>query len=216
MARIRPMRVWPGSPCSPRRDVRRIGRQFRAVLGARDERRALPVRSADARVEHARVPLSSGPTLVWHAYLSRHSARPALRLSGLGPLGPGERAPLQPRQGRAGSLRARDRPRRSVATRRCSPTSPARAGERTDRSHRQRALRAARRGRSAARAVRRGGADRRPRTPWRDTVIYELHVKGFTALNPAHPGAPARHVSSVSRPRLRSSTSRRLASRRSS
>ena len=29
--------------------------------------------------------------------------------------------------------------------------------------------------------------DRRPRTPWPQTVVYELHVKGFTAL---HPGVP--------------------------
>ena len=33
--------------------------------------------------------------------------------------------------------------------------------------------------------------DRAPRTPWRDTLIYELHVKGFTALNNAIP-APVR------------------------
>jgi len=29
--------------------------------------------------------------------------------------------------------------------------------------------------------------DRRPRIPWHQTVIYEAHVKGFTALNPAVP-----------------------------
>jgi isoamylase len=29
------------------------------------------------------------------------------------------------------------------------------------------------------------GDDRPPSTPWRDTVIYELHVKGFTRLHPA-------------------------------
>ncbi|MFE3070082.1 glycogen debranching protein GlgX [Streptomyces sp. NPDC059247] len=29
--------------------------------------------------------------------------------------------------------------------------------------------------------------DRRPKTPWQDSVIYELHVKGFTRL---HPGVP--------------------------
>jgi isoamylase len=28
------------------------------------------------------------------------------------------------------------------------------------------------------------GEDRRPRTPWRDTIIYELHVKGFTKRHP--------------------------------
>jgi glycogen operon protein len=30
-------------------------------------------------------------------------------------------------------------------------------------------------------------SDRRPSTPWEDTVIYELHVKGFSALNPSVP-----------------------------
>ena len=31
------------------------------------------------------------------------------------------------------------------------------------------------------------GDDRPPRTPWKDTVIYELHVKGFTQLHPEVP-----------------------------
>jgi isoamylase len=31
------------------------------------------------------------------------------------------------------------------------------------------------------------GDDRRPRIPWSDTVVYELHVKGFTARHPAIP-----------------------------
>jgi isoamylase len=31
------------------------------------------------------------------------------------------------------------------------------------------------------------GDDRAPRTPWADTVIYELHVKGFTKLHPEVP-----------------------------
>ncbi len=31
------------------------------------------------------------------------------------------------------------------------------------------------------------GADRPPGIPWRDTLIYELHVKGFTKLHPAVP-----------------------------
>ncbi|MET7753817.1 glycogen debranching protein GlgX [Streptomyces sp. NPDC005389] len=30
--------------------------------------------------------------------------------------------------------------------------------------------------------------DRRPKTPWQDSVIYELHVKGFTRLHPGIPG----------------------------
>ena len=31
------------------------------------------------------------------------------------------------------------------------------------------------------------GADRPPRTPWHETVIYEVHVKGFTARHPEVP-----------------------------
>jgi glycogen operon protein len=31
------------------------------------------------------------------------------------------------------------------------------------------------------------GDDRAPRTPWKDSVIYELHVKGFTQLHPDVP-----------------------------
>ncbi len=31
------------------------------------------------------------------------------------------------------------------------------------------------------------GDDRPPRTPWHKTLIYELHVKGFTQLNPDVP-----------------------------
>src|SRR5207253_7660077 len=29
---------------------------------------------------------------------------------------------------------------------------------------------------------------RPPHTPWHDTVVYEVHVKGFTALHPSIPG----------------------------
>jgi isoamylase len=34
------------------------------------------------------------------------------------------------------------------------------------------------------------GDDRHPRTPWHDTVIYEMHVRGFTRL---HPEVPPRY-----------------------
>ena len=38
------------------------------------------------------------------------------------------------------------------------------------------------------------GDDRPPRTPWHETVIYELHVNGFTQLHPDVAAAPARHL----------------------
>src|SRR5678815_5593712 len=31
------------------------------------------------------------------------------------------------------------------------------------------------------------GTDRPPRTPWHDTVIYEMHVRGFSKLHPLVP-----------------------------
>jgi isoamylase len=34
------------------------------------------------------------------------------------------------------------------------------------------------------------GDDRNPRTPWHDTIIYEMHVRGFTKL---HPQVPPQH-----------------------
>jgi len=33
------------------------------------------------------------------------------------------------------------------------------------------------------------GSDRSPATPWRDTLIYELHTKGFTQLHSDVPEA---------------------------
>ena len=55
----------------------------------------------------------------------------------------------------------------------------------TARHDRPTARRCAARRRASIRAFT-WGDDRAPRTPWHETVIYELHVKGFTALNAAH------------------------------
>ena len=38
------------------------------------------------------------------------------------------------------------------------------------------------------------GDDRPPRTPWHKTLIYELHVKGFTQLQPGRAREAARHL----------------------
>ena len=51
--------------------------------------------------------------------------------------------------------------------------------------------------------------DDRPasKTPWHRTVIYEVHVKGFTARHPDVPRAAARHLRRPGRRRPPSSTS---------
>ena len=41
------------------------------------------------------------------------------------------------------------------------------------------------------------GDDRPPRTPWHKTVIYEMHVKGFSQAAPGTPGGAARHLRSA-------------------
>ncbi len=54
------------------------------------------------------------------------------------------------------------------------------------------------------------GNDARPNTPWRQTVIYEVHVKGFTAAPPGRARAAARHLRRRSATRRRSSTCKSL------
>lgn len=47
------------------------------------------------------------------------------------------------------------------------------------------------------------GDDRPPKTPWHDTIIYELHVKGFTKLHPAvPPGLRGTYAGLVSPPAI--------------
>ena len=41
------------------------------------------------------------------------------------------------------------------------------------------------------------GNDRAPRVPWHDTVIYELHVRGFTMRHPGCAARAARHLCRV-------------------
>ena len=53
------------------------------------------------------------------------------------------------------------------------------------------------------------GNDRPPRTPWHETLIYELHAKGFTQLNRSIPERCAAPTS-ASPPSRRSAISRSL------
>jgi isoamylase len=52
------------------------------------------------------------------------------------------------------------------------------------------------------------GDDRRPRTPWHETLIYELHVKGFTQLHPHVPDSlKGTYLGLASEPAIRHLTS---------
>ena len=59
------------------------------------------------------------------------------------------------------------------------------------------------------------GDDRPPRTPWHATVIYEMHVKGFSKLQPAAARAAARHLRSADHRSGARAPARGSASRRS-
>ena len=89
---------------SPRRELGRRGRQFLAVLGERREGRAVHLRRVGTpRAAAHRAARADGQHL---ARLSaRGPARAAVRLSGPRPLRSAQRAPLQPPQAAAGSLR---------------------------------------------------------------------------------------------------------------
>src|SRR6056297_2702012 len=46
------------------------------------------------------------------------------------------------------------------------------------------------------------GEDRRPRVPWEETVIYEMHVRGFSKLHPHGPASQRGTFAALSRPEL--------------
>ena len=187
-----------------RRDLGRRRRQLRALLRARDQRRALPVRlgrRGDGVADHSaaradRHGLARLP--------ARRAAGPALRLP-------------RPRPVRRRSTGHRFNPHKL-----CSIPTPRRSAARLRwddalfgythrRSRRRPVARRARQRRRTRRSPRSstrrspGATTAPPRTPWHETVIYELHVKGFTKLHPGRAGDAARHLrrAGLARPAIR-------------
>ncbi len=181
-----------GSTVPAGRDLGWPGRELRPVLGARHHGRAVPVRLARRR---ARV-------------VPRAHAGADRSWSG---------TPTCPTCSRASSTAiastGRTSPRPGIAstrTRSCSTRTPRRSRAPSAGATRCSAIRSATRARTSAVDERDNahlaplaavidpaftwGDDRRPRTPWHQTVIYELHVKGFTQLHPGRARAPARHL----------------------
>ena len=145
----------------------------------------MPVRLAEDAEETERITLAEQTDMVWHCYLP--DVRPG-QLYGYrvhGPYEPAEGPPLQPEQGAARPVRQGDRPRRRSGPTRCSATTS--ATKQADLSFDERD--------SAADAplgcvideAFTWGDDRPPQTPWHKTLIYEMHVKGFTKLHPEVP-----------------------------
>ena len=140
------------------------------------------------RREVQRIELAERTDQVWHCYLPE--ARPGL-LYGYrvhGPYRPERRPPLQPAQAAARSVCART----SSATLRWSDalfgyTIGHKRGDLSfDRRDSARGMPQVQRDR-AARSP--GATTGRRAVPWHDTVIYELHVRGFTMQHPDVPPA---------------------------
>ena len=188
-------RVWPGHPSPLGATWDGSGVNFARLLGARHRRRALSVRlavrgSRAGAAAAARVHASRLARL-----RPRPDARSAVRLPGERPVGARQPAIASTRP-RSCSIPMRARSGAACAgTTRCSATSPTTCRPATPQDSAPWAPLAA--------VIDGGfawGDDRPPATPLQDTVIYELHVRGFTRL---HPGVPEHLRGSYLGPRLR-------------
>ena len=141
--------------------------------------------SADADKESAADPADGAHRQGLARLPARRPARPALRLPRPRAVRAGQGASLQPQQGRCST----PTPRRSAAT--CAGPTSCSATRSATRRPTCRSTSAtappfaplARRDRSGLHLGRRPAAAH----PWHKTLIYELHVKGFTKLHPDVP-----------------------------
>ncbi|MBI1735371.1 MAG: glycogen debranching protein GlgX [Candidatus Rokubacteria bacterium] len=179
-----PLRVWPGRPYPLGATWDGVGVNF-AVFSEHATGVELCLYDADdpAR-EIARLPLHERTDQVWHGYLPQ--------------LGPGQlygyrvHGPWAPRDGhRFNPAKVLLDPYAKAITGPFTWDDSVFAYRRDDAQGEDAAD-----ARDSAAAVPKSvvvdttfpwGDDRPPRTPWNDTVIYEVHVKGFTAR---HPGVP--------------------------
>ena len=177
------MRVWPGSPYPLGATWDGVGVNF-ALFSEHATRVELCLfDSPDAETESLTIPLTEHTDMVWHGYLP--DVRPG-QLYGYrvhGPYEPQPGPPLQSQQGRAGSVRA------SVVGR-APEWHESLFGFRTGEDDATFDARDSAPHAPLAAVVDSAftwGDDRPLRTPWHETLIYELHVKGFTALHPHIP-----------------------------
>ena len=174
-----------GVALSARRDVGRRRRQLRAVLRTRDARRALPLRFARRGSRDADHSAAGADRHGLARIPARRPSGPAVRLSRSRPVCAARRAPVQSAQAADGSVREGRRPAPAPGTSRCSGSASIEDDTTfDDRDSAPYAPLAA-----VVDDAFTWGDDRPLRTPWHKTLIYELHVKGFTQLNPRVPEA---------------------------
>ena len=175
--------------------MERPGRQFRDFLRACHAGRPVSVRQRRGDRRERAHPAARADQHELARLRAGRAARPALRISSPWPVGSGAAA-IASIQTRSSWIPTRRPWRvRSRGTMRCSGT---RSSTRTPTS-RSIAATTPRSRRSRPSSIRpsRGATTARPRTPWHETVIYEMHVRGFSMLQTRLPGAHPRHLRSA-------------------
>ena len=176
------MRVWPGNPYPLGATWTGVGVNFALFSEHATKVELCLFDSAEAIAESARIPLAEHTDMVWHAFLP--DARPnqlyGYRVSG----------PHEPAAGHRFNPHkvVMDPYAKSVArtVRWADEMFGYRVGDPDadlsfdDRDNAAYAPLAA-----VVDPAFTWGDDRAPRTPWHNTVIYELHVRGFSKLHPA-------------------------------
>ena len=180
------MRVWPGRPYPLGATWDGAGVNF-ALFSEHATKVELCLFDSPGRRPRSRSasPLPEHTDQVWHAYLPDVLPGQLYGYRVHGPYEPQQGPPLQPEQGRARSVRQGDRPRPALGRLRCSATRS--ATPTADLSFDDRDSAAFAPLAAVIDPAFTWGDDRPPRTPWHKTLIYELHVKGFTQRHPDVP-----------------------------
>jgi isoamylase len=180
------VRVWPGSPYPLGATWTGVGVNFALFSQHATKVELCLFDSVDSERESARIPFTEQTDMVWHAFLP--DARPN-QLYGYRVHGP-----YEPREGHRfnPSKVVMDPYAHSVARtvrwademfgyRVGDPDGDLAADDRDNAAHAPLA--------AVIDPAFTWGDDRPPRTPWHKTIIYEMHVRGFSKL---HPGIPER------------------------
>ena len=178
--------VWPGNPYPRGATWDGEGVNF-SLFSENATKVELCLFDATGRRELQRIELNEYSDQIWHCYLPEARPGPAVRLPLPRALRSGARSPLQPQQAAdralcqaAGGAYALER----CALRLCMPRIPSSTCHSTRRDSAP--------GTPKCRVIDPAftwGDDRAPRTPWHDTVIYEVHVRGMTMRHPQVPPA---------------------------
>ena len=173
------MEIWPGQPYPLGATFDGTGTNF-ALFSEVAERVELCL--IGERGGETRIAMPEVDAYVWHCYLP--TVQPGQRYGYRvhGPVRPAPRASLQPEQAAARSLRQGDVRARSTGIRRCSPTTWASPDSRNDDDSGPHMMHGV-----VINPFFDWTGDRSLRIPYNDSVIYEAHVKGLTAMHPEVP-----------------------------